>query len=38
MIFFKNFFKDNVQKMSIGGASDFRVMNNNFLSQFFAQG
>ena len=30
-IFFKKFFKNNVQKMLIEGALDFRVMNNNFL-------
>ena len=30
-IFFKIFFKGNVQKMSVEGASDFRVTNNNFL-------
>ena len=30
-IFFKNFFKGNVTKMSIEGASDFRESNNNFL-------
>ena len=27
-IIFENFFKGNVQRMSIEGASDFRVMNN----------
>ena len=31
-IFFKNLFKGIVQKMSIEGASDFRVKKNNFLS------
>ena len=30
-IIVKKFFKSNVQKMSIEGASDFRVSNNNFL-------
>ena len=30
-IFFKKFFKGIVQKMSIEGASDFSVKNNNFL-------
>ena len=28
------FFKGNIQKMSIDGASHFRVMNNNFLPYF----
>ena len=30
-IFFKNFFKINVQKMLTEGASDFRITNNNVL-------
>ena len=34
-IFFKIFFKVNVQKMSIEGASEFRVTNNNFYHNFF---
>ena len=33
--FFKKNFKSNVQKMSIEGASDFRVTNNNILPLFF---
>ena len=37
-IFFKIFFKVNVQKISTEGASDFRVTNNNFLPYFFARG
>ena len=35
-IFFKNFFKGNVLKMSIEGASDFRVANDNSFKYFFA--
>ena len=35
-IFFIKFFKGNVRKISIEGASDFRLTN-NFLPQFFAE-